>query len=85
MPNVLISLNDLKTSVEMMVPHTPVLIFLLFFFFVFSSSYAATVATLDPLTHCTRLRIRSLPPWPPKALQSDSFLGGVGWGLCVSF
>ena len=31
--------------------------------------YAAAVATLDPLTHCTKLGIELVPPKQPKPLQ----------------
>ena len=36
-------------------------------------TYAAAVATMDPLTHCPGLRIEPVPPQWPKPLQMDSF------------
>ena len=36
-------------------------------------TYAAAVATMDPLTHCAGLRIEPVPPQWPKPLQMDSF------------
>ena len=37
-----------------------------------AAAYATAMATPDPLTHCTRPRIKSTPPQRLKPLQSDS-------------
>ena len=36
------------------------------------ATYAAAVATPDPLTHCARLGIQSAPPQGPETLKFDS-------------